>query len=295
MADTMLSFNDNSLSTDFLSMDDLRKACPAAFKTSPTNPDVSQRYVQASTATVIEDLAKLGWHPTEAKQCRPKKGSKGIRSFHMIALQNPNVKISKIIENSDGTSTEIVDSYPRIILTNSHDGFNSFKFILGLVRLICSNGLVLCSDEFANLSIRHINYTFDTLRTVVTDIVEKVPYVVSTMNDMKNTILSNENKKELATAVVKIRKEMDDNQQIALDEATIMDILMPVREEDKGDDLWTVFNVCQEKMIKGGFHSVGKNNKLRKQRGITSIKKDIEYNQQLWNLAMNYLPATVSA
>ena len=295
MADTMLSFNDNSLSTDFLSMDDLRKACPAAFKTSPTNPYVSQRYVQASTATVIEDLAKLGWYPTEAKQCRPKKGSKGIRSFHMIALQNPNVKISKIVKNSDGTSTEIIDSYPRIILTNSHDGFNSFKFIIGLVRLICSNGLVLCSDEFANLSIRHINYTFETLRTVVTDIVEKVPYVVSTMNDMKNTILSNENKKELATAVVKIRKEMDDNQQIALDEATIMDILMPVREEDKGDDLWTVFNVCQEKMIKGGFHSVGKNNKLRKQRGITSIKKDIEYNQQLWNLAMNYLPATVSA
>ena len=110
MADTMLSFNDNSLSTDFLSMDDLRKACPAAFKTSPTNPDVSQRYVQASTATVIEDLAKLRWYPTEAKQCRPKKGSKGIRSFHKIALQNPNVKISKIVENSDGTSTEIGDS-----------------------------------------------------------------------------------------------------------------------------------------------------------------------------------------
>lgn len=295
MADTMLSFSDNSLSTNFLSMDDLRKACPAAFKTSPTNPNVSERYVQASTATVIEDLAKLGWYPTEAKQCRPKKGSKGIRSFHMIALQNPNVKISKIVENSDGTSTEIVDSYPRIILTNSHDGFNSFKFILGLVRLICSNGLVLCSDEFANLSIRHINYTFETLRTVVADIVEKVPYVVSTMNDMKNTIISDDNKKELATAVVKIRKEMDDNQQIELDEATIMDILMPIREEDKGDDLWTVFNVCQEKMIKGGFQATGKNDKVRKQRKITSIKKDIEYNQRLWEVATRFMPATVAA
>lgn len=295
MADTMLSFSDNSLSTNFLSMDDLRKACPAAFKTSPTNPNVSERYVQASTATVIEDLAKLGWYPTEAKQCRPKKDSKGIRSFHMIALQNPNVKISKIVENSDGTSTEIVDSYPRIILTNSHDGFNSFKFILGLVRLICSNGLVLCSDEFANLSIRHINYTFETLRTVVADIVEKVPYVVSTMNDMKNTIISDDNKKELATAVVKIRKEMEDNQQIELDEATIMDILMPVREEDKGDDLWTVFNVCQEKMIKGGFQATGKNDKVRKQRKITSIKKDIEYNQRLWEIATRFMPATVAA
>lgn len=295
MADTMLSFSDNNLSTNFLSMDDLRKACPAAFKTSPTNPNVSERYVQASTATVIEDLAKLGWYPTEAKQCRPKKGSKGIRSFHMIALQNPNVKISKIVENSDGTSIEIVDSYPRIILTNSHDGFNSFKFILGLVRLVCSNGLVLCSDEFANLSIRHINYTFETLRTVVADIVEKVPYVVSTMNDMKNTIISDDNKKELATAVVKIRKEMDDNQQIELDEATIMDILMPVREEDKGDDLWTVFNVCQEKMIKGGFQATGKNDKVRKQRKITSIKKDIEYNQRLWEVATRFMPATVAA
>lgn len=295
MADTMLSFSDNSLSTNFLSMDDLRKACPAAFKTSPTNPNVSERYVQASTATVIEDLAKLGWYPTEAKQCRAKKGSKGIRSFHMIALQNPNVKISKMVENSDGTTTEIVDSYPRIILTNSHDGFNSFKFILGLVRLICSNGLVLCSDEFANLSIRHINYTFETLRTVVTDIVEKVPYVVNTMNDMKNTIISDDNKKELATAVVKIRKEMDDNQQIELDEATIMDILMPVREEDKGDDLWTVFNVCQEKMIKGGFQATGKNDKVRKQRKITSIKKDIEYNQRLWEVATRFMPATVAA
>ena len=295
MADTMLSFSDNSLSTNFLSMDDLRKACPAAFKTSPTNPNVSERYVHANTATVVEDLAKLGWRPVQAKQCRPKKNSKGIRSLHMIAFQNPEVKISKMVENSDGTTTEIVDSYPRIILTNSHDGFNSFKFILGLVRLICSNGLVLCSDEFANLSIRHINYTFETLRTVVTDIVGRVPYIVNTMNDMKNTIISDDNKKELATAVVKIRKEMEDNQQIELDEATIMDILMPVREEDKGDDLWTVFNVCQEKMIKGGFHSVGKNNKSRKQRGITSVKKDIEYNQQLWNLAMNYLPATVSA
>ena len=213
----------------------------------------------------------------------------------MIALQNPNVKISKIVENSDGTSTEIVDSYPRIILTNSHDGFNSFKFILGLVRLICSNGLVLCSDEFANLSIRHINYTFETLRTVVADIVEKVPYVVSTMNDMKNTIISDDNKKELATAVVKIRKELDDNQKIELDEATIMDILMPVREEDKGDDLWTVFNVCQEKMIKGGFQATGKNDKVRKQRKITSIKKDIEYNQRLWEVATRFMPATVAA
>ena len=295
MADTMLSFNDNSLSTDFLSMDDLRKACPAAFKTTPTNPNVSERYVHANTATVVEDLAKLGWYPVQAKQCRPKKGSKGIRSFHMLAFQNPEVKISKMVDNADGTSTEIVDSYPRIILTNSHDGFNSFKFMVGLYRVVCSNGLIVCSDEMVNMSIRHINYDFETLRKIVASTIEQVPQITCTMNTMKNTTLTEANKKELATAVVKVRKEMNDNQQIELDEATIMDILMPVREEDKGDDLWTVFNVCQEKLIKGGFQATGKSDKVRKQRKITSIKKDVEYNQRLWEIATRFMPATVAA
>ena len=295
MADTMLSFSDNNLSTNFLSMDDLRKACPAAFKTTPTNPGVSERYVHANTATVIEDLAKLGWYPVQAKQCRPKKGSKGIRSFHMIALQNPDVKICKPVTDITGEATEIVDSYPRIILTNSHDGFNSFKFMVGLFRMVCSNGLILCSDEMVNMSIRHINYSFEALRTVVSSAIEQIPYIVNTMNTMKNTKLSEAEKKELATAVVKIRKDVEDDEKFSIDEATVMDILMPVREEDKGDDLWTVFNVCQEKMIKGGFQSTSKNDKVRKQRKITSIKKDVEYNQRLWEIATKFMPATAEA
>ena len=295
MADTMLSFSDNSLSTDFLSMDDLRKACPAAFKTTPTNPDVSERYVHANTATVVEDLAKLGWYPVQAKQCRPKKNSKGIRSFHMIAFQNPDVKICKPVTDVTGETTEIVDSYPRIILTNSHDGFNSFKFMVGLFRLVCSNGLVMCSDEMVNMSIRHINYDFEALRLVVTNAIEQVPYIVNTMNTMKNTKLSEAEKKELATAVVKIRKDVEDDEKFSIDEATVMDILEPVRDEDNSDDLWTVFNICQEKMIKGGFQSTGKNDKVRKQRKITSIKKDVEYNQRLWEIATRFMPATVAA
>jgi hypothetical protein len=295
MADTMLRFDNNNLATEFLSMDDVKRLCPAAFKTEPTNPNVSDKYIPANTATVIEDLAKLGWRPTQAKQCRQKKNSSGIRSFHMVAFQNPDVKICKPVTDADGNTTEVVDSYPRIILTNSHDGFNSFKFMVGLFRLVCSNGLVVCSNEMVNMSIRHVNYDFEALRLVVTNAIEQVPNIVNTMNTMKKTILTDDNKKELAMAVVKIRKELDENQKIEIDEKTIMDILMPVRDEDNGDDLWTVFNVCQEKLIKGGFQSVGKNNKSRKQRSITSIKKDIEYNQQLWNLAMNYMPATATA
>jgi hypothetical protein len=212
----------------------------------------------------------------------------------MLAFQNPDVKICKSVTNENGEVTEVVDSYPRIILTNSHDGFNSFKFMVGLYRLVCSNGLVLCSEEFANLSIRHMNYNFETLRVMVGDIIENVPHVVCTMNQMKNTILNENDMKELATSMVKIRKEIEPDKKFEIDEETIMDILMPIRDEDKSNDLWTIFNVCQEKMIKGGFSAMNNKNKMRKQRSITSIKKDVEYNQRLWETAMNYLPAVAA-
>ena len=289
--DTMLHFGDNNLADNFMTMDDLRKACPVAFKENPTNPKVSDRYVHANTITVINDLEKLGWRPVQAKQCRMKRNSSGVRSFHMIALQNPNVKIEKV--NEDGTKT--IDTYPRIILTNSHDGFNSFKFMVGLFRLVCSNGLVVADNEMVNMSIRHINYSFEELRRVVAEAIKQVPDIVCKMNTMKNTEVTDEQKRELATEVMRIRKGVDEEQKFDIDEDTIMDILNPVRKEDDSNDLWTVFNICQEKLIKGGFSANGKNNKVRKQRGITSIKKDIDYNQRLWTVAMRYMPVTVAA
>lgn len=283
---TMLSFNNDNLATSFLSNDDIRRVCPMALHTTPTNPDVSDKYVHANTMTVVEDLAKLGWFPVQAKQCRNKKNSSGIRSFHMIAFQNPDVKITKTLDNGE----KIVDTYPRIILTNSHDGFNSFKFMVGLFRLICSNGLVVCNNQMVDMSIRHINYDFEELRKIVASAIEQVPGIVSTMNDMRNVMLTDEQKTALATEVVKIRKGIEDEDYI-VDAEVVEDILTPVRNEDKGNDLWTIFNICQEKMIKGGFGLQGKSNKLRKQRGITSIKKDMDFNQRLWQTASQYLMA----
>lgn len=285
MADTMIRFTDNALATSFLTKEELQKQCPMAFKELPTNPNVSGRYVQANTSTVIDDLAKLGWYPVQAKQCRNKKNSSGIRSFHMIAFQNPDIKITKT--NDDGSS--VVDTYPRIILTNSHDGFNSFKFMLGLFRLVCSNGLVVCDNQMVNMSIRHMNYTFEELRMIVKNAIEEVPNIVNTMNEMRNIQLTDEQKQELATEVMKIRKGIDENETYEVEQDVIEDILTPVREEDKSNDLWTIFNICQEKLIKGGFFNKTNKNKLRKVKSITSIKKDMEYNQRLWLTASRYL------
>ena len=283
---TMISFSNAELN-NFLSPEEIKKSCPMAFATSPTNK-VSNKYVQATTYNVIEDMAKLGWFPVRAKQCRNKKNSSGIRSFHMVAFQNPDIKITKIDDNGN----KIVDAFPQIILTNSHDGFNSFKFMLGCFRMVCSNGITICNNQMVNMSIRHINYDFEELRKVINSAIKEVPNIVNTMNKMRGITLTEKQKIELATEVVKIRKGIEEDEKVEIDNEIIEDILTPVREEDKAMDLWTIFNICQEKMIKGGFNYRGTKDKMRKQRAITSIKKDIDFNQRLWLKATKFISVT---
>lgn len=279
-----------SLSNDFctpMTEEQLRKACPYAFAEMPTNPGVSGKYIQANTKTVVDDMAKMGWYPVQAKQCREKKGSKGIRSFHMVCLQNDNIKIM----NPNGGT----EAYVRIILQNSHDGFSSFKFMMGLYRCVCSNGLVVADAEFETFSIRHVNYTFEELRTVVNKVVSSIPNVINKMDAMSQVVPTDEQKREMAVETYKIRKGVAEEDKVNVDDATITDLLTPVRSEDNTDTLWGLFNILQEKMIKGGFSATGKNGKARKQRPISSIKKDADYNQKLWAIAERFMPATVAA
>lgn len=285
MADTMIHFSDNSLGTHFLSEEEIRQTCPYAFLTNPSNPDVSDKYVQATTFDVVNDMQKLGWYPVVAKQCRNKKNSKGIRSFHLIAFQNPNVKV--LTKNNE------VEAFPRIILTNSHDGFNSFKFMVGLYRVVCSNGLVVADEEFANMSIRHIHYNFEELRKMVVSSLENLPSQIEVINTMRQTMLTDEQKVKFATTAIKIRKGYSEEDNVDISSDTIEEVLAPTRKEDEGNNLWNVFNVIQEKIVKGKYSYSENGKKSRKVRPLTSIVKDLQINKALFNLANTYV--TVAA
>ena len=281
--DVMMAFSGHNLSKDYLSTSEIKQRCPLAYATAPTNPKVSDKYVQANTSTVIDDMAKLGWYPVEAKQKKARKNSSGIQSFHMIAFQNPDVKI---MQGDD------VEAYPRIILTNSHDGMASFRFRVGLYRCICSNGLVICDENFADLTIRHINYTFDDLRHLVVKTMSELPAYIEIMNKMKQTTLDKSQKYDFALKVLKLRKNVSEDEQLNVSERTLVDILTPVRKEDEGDSLWNVFNVLQEKMIKGGVMvESGKEDKLRKLRPVKSFARDLSVNYKMFDTAMDYLDA----
>ena len=279
MADMIQNFN-KGLDT-YLTKDQLREICPVAFESAPTNPKVTSKYLFVNTEQIIDDLGKLGWKPVTAAM-RKSRGKDTIFSKHMVTFQNPDIKI---------TGTDGDHSFPRIIMTNSHDGLQAFKFSVGIFRLVCSNGLVVADEKFSDFKIRHKGYTFAELRDVVAKAVKDLPNKVEVLNKMKSKILTNEEKEKLALDAMLIRAgiipDSDKAKKFEYDKETIEDILDPKRNEDKGDDLWKVFNVIQEKITQGEFHAAlkGANTKVRKVRKIKSFEKDLQVNKELFKLA----------
>ena len=219
----------------FLTEDEIRQRCPLVFATSPTNSKVSEKYTVANTYTVIQDMEKLGWKVVRAAQRRATKKSSGRFSYHMVALQNPDIKITKQVDGGE----EIVECFPQIILTNSHDGLSCFQFRVGLYRCICSNGLVISDAELSEFKIRHIYYSFENLRAVVGRILEALPSKVERMSQMSNVLLSEDQKLDFAKKALSIRKGVKE-EELQADEETYKDLLTPVRKEDEGSSLWNV-------------------------------------------------------
>jgi len=277
MSDLIQSFSKGLDS--YLTKDQVREICPVAFKTAPTNPGVTDKYLFVNTETIIDDLGKLGWKPVSAAM-RKSRGVDTIFSKHMVTFQNPDI----MIKSKDGD-----DAFPRIILSNSHDGLQAFKFSVGIFRLVCSNGLVVADEKFSDFKIKHKGYSFSELRGVVSQAVKDLPNKVEVLNKMKSKILTKDEKEKLALDAMLIRAgitpDSDKAKKFEYDEETLQDILEPKREADKGDDLWRTFNVIQEKITQGDFHAALKGAKVRKVRKIKSFEKDLEVNKKLFKLA----------
>ena len=265
----------------FISMEQLATMCPVAFKSLPTNPALSEHYTQVNTSTVLEDLAKLNWFPVTATMRKNRKPDT-IFSAHMVSLQNSDL----VIKGANGD-----DAFVRIILQNSHDGFSSFKFSVGLYRLICSNGLIISTAEFSNYKIKHIGYSFKELQNVINQVVSDLPNHIETLNHMQDIILTPAEQHSLALQALKLRVGIKPEEAMEYEEETIEEMLLPLREMDEGDNLWLVLNRIQERIIRGGFRAAINGKKPRMFKPIKSFETDLKLNKDLFLLASNMISA----
>ena len=262
----------NIESNTFLNETEIREKAKSIF-TAEGAPGTSEKYAHISTFQIIQDMEKLGWGVVDAKQVRARKGD-GYQK-HLVVFRNNDI----VINGEDGDH-----AYPQILLTNSHDGKNAFTFTAGLFRMVCENGLVICSKEFENLKIRHYGYDFEELKAVISKIVEKLPLTVESMNSFKKKKLRKAQIFEFAKKAAAIRFGADQLENITINYSALV---TPTRPEDKGDDLWSVFNVIQEKLVHGMFEYIS-GTKLRKARKIKNFKQDLDLNAKLYELAVEY-------
>jgi len=259
---------------EFKTLDQLREEVPSIFTTHGAD-NTSDKYSHIPTDKVINDMTTLGWNVVDAKEVRARK-QVGFQK-HLIVFRNPDV----VINGKDGDTV-----YPQILLTNSHDGKNSFSFQAGLFRMICENGLVISTKQFEAMKIRHMGYDFETLQNVINDTISRLDLTVESMNKMKEIELSEEQTLDFAKQLLQTRVVGSDN---TFDETAINQVLEPQRLEDNGNGLWEVFNRVQENIVEGNFQYLTRTGKRRYARPIKNFRQDMRVNADMYETALTYV------
>lgn len=271
-------------SRKYLTNEEIMKKCPVVFAKAPTSGKVSEQYTFINSGTIVEDLAKLGWKVISAEQRRQRGNDPSIFSKHMVIFEHPDM----IVRGEGGDDINV-----RIALTNSHDGLQAFRFVLGAFRVVCSNGLILYSrkdHKFAGFRILHKGYSFEKLREEIAEVVENLPKKVEVMNSMEETKLNTQQKHDLALKALLVRDgislESEKAKKVTYSDESIERILKANREVDESDSLWKVFNTIQENVIRGGVEVSKNGKKARKLRPIKGFERDLKINKELFEQAL---------
>jgi len=261
-----------------LNDDEIKHLCPVAFKRRMVKSEIaklglSKHYSFVPTMNVVNDLRDLGYEVTDAKQVKARKKSTNGYQKHMITFEHPDYKV-------DGAT-----EYPQILLTNSHDGGNAFTLSAGIFRLVCSNGLVIKSEDYGSSRLVHKGYSFEAVQQLVQEFEGTISEVLTKITAMKRKQLTDAQILQFAKQAALLRfKAASYNENNIADVVDIDEILEATRPEDAGNGLYEVYNRVQESLINGNYHyKLG--TKHRKGRTIKSFKQNIDVNKKLSELA----------
>jgi hypothetical protein len=240
----------------------LKLDVPSIFTTSPS-PNLSNKYVFVPTHEVIENFLTEGWEISTASQRgRSQYGKHTVR----MKLQG---------------SAQVGDTIPEIILTNSHDGKSGFQLATGLHRLVCSNGLTVPSSISEKFSVRHLNFDLGEVRRVTDQFVERLPIIADSVKRLTERQLTFDEQCQYVNEAWNIKWINP-----KLKTSSFETFLNPFREGDQSKNMWTTFNVVQEKFIRGGVsYPNGSGSKSRVSRELKDFERVNKINTELWELA----------
>ena len=245
-----------------INLNDLKNTTPSVFATSPS-PKMSDKYVFVPTLDILENFQREGWDIASARQT-----GRGIHGVHEIRLRN-------------GELPKVGDTLVEAIIRNSHNGMTTLGVSAGLHRLVCSNGLTVPTALAESFRVRHQRFDLDEVKRLTESFAGKLPKIESSVTRMMERELTTDEKIDFVRKSAEIRF----NKEKVLNDLEIVGLLTPNRVEDEGDDMWKVFNVVQEKFVRGGVNYSSPNGRRTKLRGLQNILAVNHVNTKLWELA----------
>ena len=262
---------------------EIKHLAPVAFKSEMTTQEVanlglSHHYSFVPTMNVVRDLQTMGWDCVDAKQVKARKKSTNGYQKHMLTFEHPKYKV------------EGVEEYPQLLLTNSHDGGNAFQLSAGIFRLVCSNGLVIKTEDYGTQRLIHKGYSFEAVQEMVEGFIATIDETMTRITAMKRTQLDKDQMTEFAKQAALLRFTSKSYNEENIDKVVYIDELLDAtRKEDNGNAVWEVFNRVQERLVGGNYHYKGTKDKPRKARPIKNFQQSFEVNKKLSELAFAYV------
>lgn len=255
-----------------LSNEQIQRLAPSAFAGQEHN-SLSSRYAFIPTVRVIDAMRENGYLPTEASQSRSRTADKEYFTKHLIRFRQ-----------STGDLTNVGDSAMELVLVNSHDGTSAYKLMLGVFRLVCSNGLIVSESLAESIRVRHTGNIVNEVLDGTVKLIERAPVVQATMEAWRKIELSTPEQSIFAEQALAIRYDGEKSP------VTVEQVLQARRNADTSNDLWTVFNRVQENVQRGGLRYYNTDaqpgQRVRNRtREVKGIDQTTTLGRALWTLA----------
>lgn len=249
------------------------RAYPSLCATA-ASPKMSTKYTFLSTMDIVSPLLKSGYAVTHVTQRATREGHRDPKfTRHLIRLRR--LKDKPIVG----------DVFPEVHITNSHDGQSRYRMHGGLLRLACLNEMAISTIEFKGLALIHRGALAE-LHKQIAEGIDQASSAGKIVEKMSKKILTEKSQLSFAREAAGLPSAFG-YKSSKLDFDTRV-LLTPRREEDNQNDLWTVYNRVQENLIRGKVEierQTGSGSRHATTRGITHIRREVDLNIELWQLA----------
>ncbi len=229
-------------------------------------PSLSDRYGFVDTSKIIDLFAAHDYLVTQSNALKAReRDPRTVR--HLVRMRHAEHAMA------------VNGTVPEIIMINSHDGSSSLRFMAGLFRLVCSNGLIVQSAQLApTISLRHsVDAPALALQAAATTL-ERAIHSTQRITAFQQRMLTQAEQLDFATRA----------NQLWTGRVQPQALLEMRRSEDGGDDLWRVFNRVQENLTMGGLVGRSATGRRTRTHGIRAMDNSVRVNRQLWALAEEF-------